>query len=462
MVISSEDVLSGAMSEAKVDSNHVYWRAENHTSDGNSYLRAENWLKDVEDLTLSEGLKKHVERLRQKNALSLIPENTGRAVVRMTLAQGAAMLRYTEEIKMFANIRDMERAKIAEAARAKSKGEKSTTEQPEEVADSLHDSEYLDEHWQTEVLGKWPASKERGPWFQALMQLRDNLEVELKRYRPMGAFIKLSVRSPKDAVFSLTKTKACIQNYIKFRGLEQDSPILLSENVKAIRHASWQGLRCMTGDEALQLLLRSERIYLDVLQHELFNKGDPEKFSLDVHLAPFFEGFDPALEFRGFVADGKRTSLTAYSPWVYDKRIIDHKDTLLGLMIALWDKAQAKIQSQNFSIDFAISNELSECWLVEINNFLPPLAGCGLFNFYDEHDRAVLEGKVGFEFRIRMEPLEAQKDFVRTRTNKDTGRMTTTIMQPAPPHIMAFVDKCRGYKPAGPPLDLKGAEVKQD
>lgn len=78
------------------------------------------------------------------------------------------------------------------------------------------------------------------------------------------------------------------------------------------------------------MLLRSERVYLDVLQHELFNKGDPSKFSLDIHLAPFFEGFDPALEFRGFVAEGRRTSLTAYSPWVYDRRIIQHKDALFG------------------------------------------------------------------------------------------------------------------------------------
>ena len=35
-------------------------------------------------------------------------------------------------------------------------------------------------------------------------------------------------------------------------------------------------------------------------------------FDLDVHVAPFFSGFDPALEFRGFVVAGKLTLLSLF------------------------------------------------------------------------------------------------------------------------------------------------------
>lgn len=75
------------------------------------------------------------------------------------------------------------------------------------------------------------------------MELQDNLQSEIAHYQPLGAFVKLSVRSPKDAVFSLQKTKDCIREYLKYRGVEKDSPVLLSENIAAIRHASWQVAR---------------------------------------------------------------------------------------------------------------------------------------------------------------------------------------------------------------------------
>ena len=53
-------------------------------------------------------------------------------------------------------------------------------------------------------------------------------------------------------------------------------------------------MRCHSGAEALQLLLRSDRIYLDITAHELFtnggsNAGAEKTFDLSVHVAPFFE-----------------------------------------------------------------------------------------------------------------------------------------------------------------------------
>ena len=72
------------------------------------------------------------------------------------------------------------------------------------------------------------------------------------------------------------------------------------------------------------------------LQHDLFTGSDPEKFDLDIHLTTFFEGFDPAFEFRGFVVENVRSALTAYSPWVYETRIVENKSLIYNIIDDLW------------------------------------------------------------------------------------------------------------------------------
>lgn len=85
----------------------------------------------------------------------------------MTLAQGTAMLRYTEELKMYANVRD------AESKKKLKKGESDAG------INSMHDIGFLDEHWRDEVLGKWPQSKERGPWFRVNQKERTVMHVSV-------------------------------------------------------------------------------------------------------------------------------------------------------------------------------------------------------------------------------------------------------------------------------------------
>lgn len=54
------------------------------------------------------------------------------------------------------------------------------------------------------------------------------------------------------------------------------SALALSEDVRVIKNATWLALRVRNGDEALRLLLRSDRAYVDLQQHELFLKGDED------------------------------------------------------------------------------------------------------------------------------------------------------------------------------------------
>ena len=50
----------------------------------------------------------------------------------------------------------------------------------------------------------------------------------------------------------------------------------LSDTVKIIKEAAWLAMRVVNGAEAMQLLLRSDRIYVDILQADLFAKPDKD------------------------------------------------------------------------------------------------------------------------------------------------------------------------------------------
>lgn len=107
----------------------------------------------------------------------------------------------------------------------------------------------------------------------------------------------------------------------------------------------------------------------------------------------------------------------------YDKRILIQKQKILEKILQVWDRvsftwpvnwernanqlrqAHKSLSLDNYSIDFCFSPDLEvrregktvqlllnfqKCWVVEVNAFLPPLAGCGLFNYDDPVDRKLM------------------------------------------------------------------------
>eukprot|EP00298_Acanthocystis_sp_HF-20_P007283 c16913_g1_i1.p1 GENE.c16913_g1_i1~~c16913_g1_i1.p1 ORF type:complete len:327 (-),score=102.24 c16913_g1_i1:33-926(-) len=291
-------------------------------------------------------------------------------------------------------------------------------------------------------MNRWKESKNQKEWLNSLNELENSLDEHIKKF-PNGAFVKLSVRSPKDSVFDLSETIKMIEEDSRKSKLNVNSEYTLSENVEIIKNASWKVMCVKTGFEALRLLLRSERIYIDILQHELFTQNQ-NNFNLSVHVFEFCHNFDPNWEFRGFVSEGKRTCLTAYNPWVYDKVIVESKEKILEIITNLWDRVQPKVKSNNYCIDFAVSPNLKDCWIIEVNNFLPPLSGSGLFDFHKEEDKNIIFNGP-FTFRIKETPTK-EEDFIYIRIDQKTNKKTTTLMQPAPPFIMKTIENIRMKK----------------
>ena len=382
--------------------DHSYWKEENHTTD--NFLRVEQWLPSVAHLTLTNGIEE---------------------VVQLSYDLGVAMLRYCEEVKMMANIRDEQ-----EVGKGK--------------APSLEDADFWDEE-HTRISSEWPASNNRKIWWCSLCDLAEKLDQAISNLPTQSAFVKLSVRSPKDSAFKTQTFFTELEELLGSSDLDSSDPSVLSENVRFIKIASFKALKVSNGWEALKLLLRSDRVYVDILQHELFNKK--ENFKLNVHVAPFIDDLDPCWEFRGFVSNGKKTGLTAYSPWVYDPLLLENKAKIEKLILSVWNEAEPLVSSKNYSIDFAVSPKLNSCKIVEINNFLPPLAGAGLFNYSNEEDRKLVhEGP--YSFRVKVKPITDQ-DFVTKQKDKQTGGTITVEMKPAPPHVLHFIE-CwrRGINPS--------------
>lgn len=152
------------------------------------------------------------------------------------------------------------------------------------------------------------------------------------------------------------------------------------------------------------------------------------------------------------MVEGRRTALTVYSPYVYSPGLhVARREELLALLTATWDAAAAQVERHvsSYSIDFAVAPDLSRCWVVEVNAFLPPLAGSGLFRYAVPADRAVLAGEAPFEFRVKTAPL-APADFVHTSVKSD-GSTRTTTMAPAPPHVMRRLRQLRREVQGLPP-----------
>ena len=137
--------------------------------------------------------------------------------VPLTLAAGTALLRWREEVKMYAKLRDQNLTS----------------------AKSIEDPAFLDAHEREARNVEWPASKIRSVWLSALTDLEAKLDTVIHDMHG-GAFIKLSVRSPKDAAFSLSRFHKLVRE--RFKEEEDQRLYSIAVNLTApIQHAALSG-----------------------------------------------------------------------------------------------------------------------------------------------------------------------------------------------------------------------------
>jgi hypothetical protein len=226
-----------------------------------------------------------------------------------------------------------------------------------------------------------------------------------------GIFVRLSTRSPKDSVMLRPSlAEMCRSEFEKLRDFEQADPASTTQStaLHALYRAATAANRCKCAEEAMQLLVESQRIQGD-LQHYVSRSGSGSPVPVFNFVVRPFVAFDAENEFRGFVFKRRLTAVTQYNELCYFPSLQLNHDSLLS---AMSQSAFALIPSlpptlDSCVIDFVcVKSATGFCArIVEINP-MAEFAGAGLFSF--EKDWRVLQGHAPFEFRYHKNAMHVK------------------------------------------------------
>ena len=166
------------------------------------------------------------------------------------------------------------------------------------------------------------------------------------------AFVKTSSRSAKDAPLVQTAFKEIYLSELdKFPLTEH------TENTKitCLLTAAFKVLRVKTASDVLDMFLRSERIYQDLLLAAVNQK---ERYNEHFVIRKFVD-IDVDMEFRGFVYNLELVALSQYNYAIFSERLLKGKDTYGEMIKTYYDTVvKSKLFGSSFPrnsiIDFAI------------------------------------------------------------------------------------------------------------
>lgn len=222
-----------------------------------------------------------------------------------------------------------------------------------------------------------------------LVSLMERVSSKMQELGWDTTFVKLSDRSPKDAV-GIPKLKEIAQSLLPKE--TQVTPILA---INAFLRAQVTGLCVRSGEQAVVLLANSRRINQD-LTLALRNE---EEWKVNIILRKF-EHFDPLWEFRGFVVNNSLCACCQYQSVSYLPELLQNKEEIQTKIVAFFEQSVKTQLSAlgNYVVDFALLPDLSKIWIVEIND-PPPVTGTGMFDPTEEADMKAIASEP-LTFRI--------------------------------------------------------------
>lgn len=185
---------------------------------------------------------------------------------------------------------------------------------------------------------------------EIIKKLEQRIQNEINNFiEPNGSiFAKTSSRSAKD---SPVYTKKFQQLYKQFLS---DKISNENEQITCLLKAAFQSLRIQNGTELIEMFIKSERIYQDML----LAVEKRARFNENIVLRKFID-IDVDMEFRGFVYNKKLTALSQYNYLIYSKQLNENKIKILQAIQTFYEKNVAlKLDEAKFLtcfvIDFAI------------------------------------------------------------------------------------------------------------
>lgn len=211
-----------------------------------------------------------------------------------------------------------------------------------------------------------------------------------------GVFVKLTTRSPKDSAVAIAKARNAFLTRLLSLGERpsaNDRLVLLAE---VMTHS----LRVRTGEEAIHLLMSSARVEEDLEYALNPDYNDFEKCMclvvrkwVDIH---------QWAEFRGFVWEGRLTSVGQYNHPLYFPQLVERRERIKTDLERFFATVKDRIPLERYTVDFAWTED--RVYIIEVNTFDGEFnASTGLWNWEEDREQMM---KGPLELRIR----EAEQD----------------------------------------------------
>lgn len=176
-----------------------------------------------------------------------------------------------------------------------------------------------------------------------------------------GAFVKLSTRSPKDSPVAFEKAHGAYKASVGSLG---ENPSV-NDKLNLLSTTVGESLKVTTGEEAVKLLISSDRVGED-LEYALEN-GD-EEFTKVIHLVVReWVNVPQWAEFRGFVSGGQLNALGQYNYLIRFPVLKDKVSRIKADLEKFHASIQERITMEQYIIDFVWTEE--NMYLIEFNTF---------------------------------------------------------------------------------------------
>lgn len=164
-------------------------------------------------------------------------------------------------------------------------------------------------------------------------------------------FVKTSCRSAKDSPTVGEAFRTLYGQYLS--QLEDEQKNSENEQIICILKAAFESLKVYKSERALEMLIRSERIYQDML----LASEVPERFNQNFVIRKFVH-IDVDMEFRGFVHNRRLTALSQYNYLIYSKRLNENRQLVQKKIVDFFDQKVNPLLTDkfldNYVIDFAL------------------------------------------------------------------------------------------------------------
>jgi len=231
-------------------------------------------------------------------------------------------------------------------------------------------------------------------------EIAEKIDKGIKSFENKAAFVKLSCRSPKDATVTSPEMQKIYKNLINQIDREVTGDNLLNLKVVALFQSHLEALQMVSGKQALELLLRSQRIYEDLKLGIKNYEQETDKKTFDIQIIiRQWVNVPISGEFRGFVYAKELTALSQYFDICFFPELVQNETKIVSRIKEFFTKIKQHIPLSNYIIDFALTSD--SIAIIELNPFAPTTDAC-LFTW--TQDEEILLGKSPFAYRYVEKP----------------------------------------------------------